>query len=80
MQLIVGNVTWRSCSATRAEPLIVHSSIYSTLVGCDVIPRESKQIIEYSTFSVISIDRHSYPHSTFKANFSIIEFRTGIAP
>lgn len=48
----------------RAEPLIVHSTIYSTLVECDVIARESKQIIEYSTFSVVSIDRHSYPHST----------------
>lgn len=62
----------------RAEPLIVRSTIYSTLVGCDVTARESKQIVEYSTFSVVSIDRHSVPSFNFKANFSIIEFRSGI--
>lgn len=65
MQLIVGNVT---CTFLfRYEPNLLSSTIYSTLVGCDVTSSpESKQIIEYSTFSVVPIDRHSYPRSTLK--------------
>lgn len=76
MQLIVGNVTWRSCSATSRTS---YRPLYNLFdIGRVWRHGESKQIVEYSTFSVVSIDRHSVPSFNFKANFSIIEFRSGI--
>lgn len=80
MQLIVGNVTWRSCSATSRTS---YRPLYN-LFDIGRVWRHSSRIkTNYRIFDVFRCFNWSalVPSFNFKlkANFSIIEFRSGIS-